>query len=590
MRLDPDWRVKYEQAKIIARSTFDGFLQSDLTPAGMQVPAIIWAAAFMVGPALFLPAQHMVKYPLLRRFHPERVEGALWNDRLLFLLLSAGAIGLVSVVLWDTLFPARRDAFVLTPLPVPVSVQMLGRLGGLMTLCGFFVVTLNGIPALTFPFVSSPGFVQMPRAILGHIVSTASADIFVFFSVTALQGIVILGLGRRWAARLASIAQAGAVLFIMLALLFIGGLRDVTTDAILRNDITDPVLRVLPTAWFLGLYEVIAGTSRGLMTPLAGRALLAALIPMTATVAIYAFGYKRLLARAVETPGRSTRTWIASAASRIIRTMFVRKPEEQAICAFVLRAFARSGRHSMLMSIYVGAGLAFMVTAVLPDLIRLGSTALAEPRVATLALPLILSAALAVGVRIIVTIPAEMPARWIFQTSAIAPRRADAAMHKAMLLIVLPPVLATAALSAGLLWGPEWALQHAAYCGALTLLLCEILLIRYRGIPLTRPFVPGGARIHMLWAAYLFAFITYTFTAAGFEQDLMRWAGAPGILKAALVFTAMAGALWISRKRKVREWEDIPFEEEIPAAEMFRGFNLSEGYTAQAVASRRERF
>src|SRR5215510_2289106 len=139
MRIDPDWRVKYEQAAIIARATFDGFVQSDLTPSGMQVPAIIWAAAFLVGPALFLPAQHMVKYPLLRRFHPERVEGALWNDRLLFLLLSAGAIGLVSVVLWDTLFPARRDAFVLTPLPVPVSVQMLGRLGGLMTLCGFFV-------------------------------------------------------------------------------------------------------------------------------------------------------------------------------------------------------------------------------------------------------------------------------------------------------------------------------------------------------------------------------------------------------------------------------------------------------------------
>jgi hypothetical protein len=588
MRIDPDWRVKYQQARIIARSTFDGFLQSDLTPSGMQVPAIIWAAAFMVGPALFLPAQHMVKYPLMRRFRPAQVEGALWDDRLLFLLMSAGAIGLVSVVLWDTLFPARRDAFVLTPLPVPVSVQMLGRLGGLLMLCAFFVVTLNGIPAFTFPFVSSPTFAQMPRAMLGHIVSTASADIFVFFSVTALQGIVILGLGRRWAARLASVAQAGAVLFIMLSLLFIGGLREITTDAILRDHVGDPLLRVMPTAWFLGLYEILAGTRRPLMTSLAGWALLAALIPMTATVAIYAFGYKRLLARAVETPGRSTRTFLATAASRIIRTVAVRKPEEQAICAFMLRAFARSGRHSMLMSIYVGAGLAFMVTAVLPDLIRLGSAALAEPRVATLALPLILSAALAVGVRIIVTIPAEMSARWIFQTSAIPPRLADGAMHKAMLLIVMPPVLMTAALSAGPLWGPDRAFQHAAYCGGLTLLLCEILLTRYRGIPLTRPFVPGGARIHMLWAAYLFAFITYTFTAAGFEQNLMSWYGRSGVLKAALVFAGIAALLWIRRKWKVRSWEDVPFEAEIPEGEVFRGFNLTEGYAAQAVATRHD--
>ena len=30
-------------------------------PQGMQAPAIIWAAAFLVAPALFFPAQFMVK-------------------------------------------------------------------------------------------------------------------------------------------------------------------------------------------------------------------------------------------------------------------------------------------------------------------------------------------------------------------------------------------------------------------------------------------------------------------------------------------------------------------------------------------------
>src|SRR4029079_6726584 len=128
-----------------------GFLQSDLMPAGMQAPALIWAAAFMVGPALVLPAQHLGKYPMLRRFNPGRVEGAFWNDRMLFLLLSAGAIGVVCVVLWQTLFPARRDAFVLTPLPVPLRVQMAGRLFGLLALCAMFAVGLNAIPTITFP-------------------------------------------------------------------------------------------------------------------------------------------------------------------------------------------------------------------------------------------------------------------------------------------------------------------------------------------------------------------------------------------------------------------------------------------------------
>src|ERR1051326_4896908 len=125
--------VERDQAVTIARATFDGFLQSDLMPSGMQAPAMIWAAAFLVAPALCFPAQAMVKYPFIRRFFPERLEATFWNDRMLLMIMSAGAIGLVSVILWDTLFPARRDAFVLTPLPVSVPVQMLGRLFGLMS-------------------------------------------------------------------------------------------------------------------------------------------------------------------------------------------------------------------------------------------------------------------------------------------------------------------------------------------------------------------------------------------------------------------------------------------------------------------------
>jgi len=124
--INREWRENADQAETIARATLGGFLESDLVPSGMQAPALIWAAAFLVTPALCLPAVHMVKYQFIRRYQPELVERALWNDRLLFLLLSAGAMGLIAVVLWDTLFPARRDAFVLTPMPIPLGVQMVG--------------------------------------------------------------------------------------------------------------------------------------------------------------------------------------------------------------------------------------------------------------------------------------------------------------------------------------------------------------------------------------------------------------------------------------------------------------------------------
>jgi len=574
-----------DQAATIARATFDGFLQSDLMPQGMQAPALIWAAAFLVGPAIFFPIQSMVKYSFIRKFHPELLESTFWNDRMLFLLMSAGAMGIVSVVLWETLFPARRDAFVLTPLPVPLPVQMLGRLLGLAALCVAFILLLNGIPAFAFPVVTSEGFLEMPRGIVGHAVSTAAADVFVFFGITSLQGVVILGLGRRASTRLATVAQTAAVGTVLLTLLFIGGIRDVTRDAIVRNDPSDPLLLFNPAAWFLGLYEFIAGPSRPIMGTLALRAVVAAIVPPAITIAIYAFGYQRLLKRAVETPARSTRSLLTRALSRVVRWTVVRRPEEQAICAFVIRAIARSGRHSLLMSIYVGAALAMMITFVLPDIIRHGPSALAAPAIAALALPLVLSAGLAVGIRILITIPAEMPARWVFQTASISKWRVDGATHKALLLLVLPPVMITAALSAGLLWSLQLGWVHAVYCGSLALLLCEGVLLSFRGVPLARPYVPGGARVHMLWALYISFFLTYTLTAATLERDLYSWSGRQGPLIAAAVFSGCSLGLWALRKHRLRSVEAVTFDPDVPEDEIFRGFNLTEIYAAQAVAA-----
>jgi hypothetical protein len=590
-----DLSAAADQTRTIARATLDGFLQSDLMPSGMQAPALIWAAAFLVGPALFFPAQFLAKYPFIRRYFPWRLERAFWDDRLLFLIMSAGAMGVVSVVLWDTLFPARRDAFVLTPLPVSLPVQMMGRLAGLLLLCAGFTVALNGVPSLTFPFVTSAGFAPMPRAMIGHFISTALADAFVFFSVTSLQGIVILAFGRRTAARLSPVAQTGAVVAVLLSLLFISAVQQITADAIVRNRPGDPALLWNPAAWFLGLYEFIAGTPRQSMSGLALRAVAAAVVPAAMTVSIYAFGYKRLLQRAVETPSRSTRSWYGRAASQVVRAVFIRRPQEQAIAGFLLRAIARNGRHSLLMSIYVGVGLALVVTVGLTEFVRLGPAALTSPLApwprgtpptAVLVMPLIVSAAIACGVRILMTIPAEMNARWIFQTAALSPAQTDAAAHKTLLLIVVPPVVAMAALSAGGLWGARLGALHAVYCGALAVLLCEMLLVSYRGIPLTRPYVPGGSRFHMLWALYISGFLTYTFTAVGLEISLLRDAGPQGVLRATAVVAGGALAFWARRKFKLRDLDAVPYEPDMPEDEMFQGFNLSEIHAAQSVAAR----
>ena len=99
---------------------------------------------------------------------------------------------------------------------------------------------------------------------------------------------------------------------------------------------------------------------------------------------------------------------------------------------------------------------------------------------------------------------------------------------------------------------------------------------------MTRPYVPGRSRFHMWWAFYLTAFTTYCYTMAGLEVTLLKNGG---LVTASGAFVALAFAVWVTRKIRLRHVEEVSYEVE-PLDEMFRGFNLTETYAAQSVAPR----
>src|SRR6185503_11023295 len=101
------------------------------------------------------------------------------------------------------------------------------------------------------------------------------------------------------------------------------------------------------------------------------------------------------------------------------------------------------------------------------------------------------------------------------------------------------------------------------------------------GAPMTRQYVPGRSQFHLLWAFYLTAFTLYCYTMTGLEARLLRKGG---LLIASGVFVSAAFVSWLSRKRRLREVEEVSFEVEAPDDEMFQGFNLTETYAAQSVA------
>ena len=60
--------------------------------------------------------------------------------RLIFITLTMTALGLVALVIWEGVFPDRRDARILGSLPLRSRTLIAARLGALGALAGIFIV------------------------------------------------------------------------------------------------------------------------------------------------------------------------------------------------------------------------------------------------------------------------------------------------------------------------------------------------------------------------------------------------------------------------------------------------------------------
>ena len=96
-------------------------------------------------------------------------------------------------------------------------------------------------------------------------------------------------------------------------------------------------------------------------------------------------------------------------------------------------------------------------------------------------------------------------------------------------------------------------------------------------VPFTCTYLPGRSQVKTMWPLYFTAFMTFTYSMAGLEVQMLR---RPRVFMAFIV-CASAGALITRYLRRV--WlasePGLRFTEDDPDA-LFEGFHLSEGLAA----------
>jgi len=537
-----------------------GEISSLLGQTAALLMALSVVLVVMMVPKYVHAAQHMT---------PAQIRIAAWMDQEFLISTTMAVIAVFTLLLWDALFPDRRDCLILGAMPVRARTLFAAKIAALSGALALAVVAVNAFIGLVYPFLILPdraGMLTVARTVAAYWVVMFLAGAFVFLLLAAVQGIAIHVLSHAAFLRWSGILQCAAF-FAVLTLYFL--MPPLSTPGALAAPGNRLWYLLLPPYWFLGLLQTMIGSANPALHALARRALMGfGAIALTALV-VYALAYTRQMRRTVEQAGivPASRRGPARGWSALGARLLSKRPRERAILAFIGQTLARSRQHRLVLAIYVGIGLAWVCSqlAWLLHGDQRGFDMAFEREKTQLGMPLVMLFFVIVGLRVSFTIPVEVRANWLFRITD--PCRSAAylsAARKTLLAVGLAPVLAISAITADIIWGWRMAAAHCLFLALTGLLLIELTLARFHKVPFTCAWLPGQGNLKLMFGVYTGLILFLSDAIPRIEAVALPSASGYALLTGA---TALAWLVVAQRGRIVRtRVTELHFEEQLPPA------------------------
>jgi hypothetical protein len=580
---------RFGAERLLAQVFFKRFFESDLLPGGPQTQLVIWSLAVLAAPGF------MMALLLGRNYTHVAAEGraalmeSVLQVQLVYVTYSMIVLGFVALIVWEAVFPDRRDARTLGVLPLPARTHVVGRLAALGAFGALFAVGINLESAVAYALVLwahdvAPGFLRPATA---HLAATALAGLFAFFLVIVAEGVLLNTFGRKGAQRLALALQIVWVLVLLEAMPFVWRTGIDVVASMRAGTPVDGGALLVPPVWFLALNRTLAGMADVLPAEYAVTALAGTMAAAGAAVLLLVGAHGRLVRLALEgqAPGSAGRRRFEPVARAL--GGLVRHPIERALLGFTMTTLARSRVHLTILATYLGVAGAFIVPALIPLLgTRRAVDDLSRPGLALLSAPLVLYFWAMCAMRALFAIPREIKANWIFRLHARDDRmhRVIGGVRAALLLAVVAPVAMAAGIMGVPLWGARTGAAYAAFTLVAGVLLADLILCGLRKIPFACAYFPGRSRAATRWPLYVLAFTSYAYGLAGLELAALS-----SPLRLVGLLGGMAGSSFILfriRRLALRPPPGLTYEETDPDG-MFDGFGLSERLAADRSSSAR---
>jgi hypothetical protein len=465
--------------------------------------------------------------------------------------------GLFSVLCWNSIFPDKRDVLVLAPLPVRTSTMFQAKLYALIAAMSLSIGSLNIFSGLVWPFhfasTNGGGFPGIIRSLIAYWTTMMLAGVFMFCSVLGLQGVVSQLLPRRQFLRLAALIQVAAFFLFVGVYILEPSLEDPMALAAPGNH---RLLACLPSYWFLGLFQQLNGSMMPQFVPLVRWAWIGLSVAIFVGMASVFLVYFRTMGKIVEQPD------IVAEAHRVNWSPRFGTLLETCIALFSLRTMLRSKQHRVLLSFYLGTGLALAlayVEAALHGFLHGARGDAIDP--SFLAASLWVMCFVVLGVRFVITMPHTLRANWIFRLIEIrnVPVYVSAVRRSLLMLAVAPVWLFLSVLF--LARWPTWAVVgHLVVLGLVGVIVTDLCLFGFYKLPFTCSYLPGRSKVQFIFWGFLLLLLPPSIVRL--EGRVLHqpfdWIGMIAL------FISLAAFAWWRTATPARSAEKLIFEEEYP--------------------------
>ncbi len=544
-----------DQTVTLARTFLARFFDNDITGGSTDLRhTFLRLLAVLALPGIFTPHGKLAvwtRISLLEGGEVLRMQSAV--DKVFALGTTMVIVTGLAAIVWQSLFIDRRDVLVLGSFPVRHRTILAGKFGALAVFFGIVTIAMHAISAGFYGMYlgTLTGLFFGLWMIVVHVLVSSAAGLFMYLTVIAAQGLLLGVAGPRQFARLAPALQlviiaSGILLFVMLPM----------TAAAAPGFIYDRPARAMPAdvfwwmppVWFLGLYETIQGTSNPTLHALAGRALLALGAVGALALVSYPLAYGRVVTDALVGTPVPARRGVIRRLGALVPVLLARSRVAQATLQFAIATIGRTSLHRLVIAVAVGAAAAFIVPVVAANV----GTPLPRPTPGLLSVPILAMLFLLVSLRLSLGLPAELAGSWIFDATAGATSRWHRIAARRLLWVtgVTPPVLVIFVVFS-FAWNVTTAWQHALVTTAIGVLVVELLLLGFQGVPCAKPYTPGGAKLQSRWPWYLFLLVILNIYIPQGEAQLLGTPYGVPILAATIFAAALAVRLWSDRRQRL---------------------------------------